>query len=114
SLIVFAAPKLLTDIKKVLILLDEPEADGGKGGRNKQPLAPRKGAVEEAKKRLDLAQSKVDILRDRVAWASRMLKKGYLSAEQVKVEKVLLEDALIILEKARSDHLQLLSTASGK
>jgi RNA polymerase sigma factor (sigma-70 family) len=113
SLIVFAAPRLLGDIKKVLLLLDEPAADAGKGESNKQPSGPRKGALAEAKRRLDRAQSKVDILRDRVAWASRMLKKGYLSAEQVKEETKRLEDALIFLDKAKSD-LQALSGGNGK
>jgi len=59
--------------------------------------------LEDAKRRLLLAQTDVDMWKDRVAWSERMVKKGYVTETRLQEEKALLKAAEAALEKAHRD-----------
>jgi hypothetical protein len=61
------------------------------------------GRFEELRSRIDDLESKVAMLKDRVAWSERMVKKGYLTASHVDAQRALLRQAEIDLEKARRE-----------
>jgi hypothetical protein len=67
----------------------------------KRPKVQRR--VEVMKLRLKLAESDVDHQKDRVQWAERMLKKGFLSGNQLKEEVRLLRELEIVLEEIEAD-----------
>jgi hypothetical protein len=58
---------------------------------------------EVPKLRLKLAEADVEQQRERVQWAKRMVKKGFLSANQLKDEERLLRELEIVLEEAEQD-----------
>jgi hypothetical protein len=59
--------------------------------------------VEEVKRQVALRKSKVEQLRDRVTWAARMVKKGFLSEAQLQADRAALAWAEMALERARKD-----------
>jgi hypothetical protein len=70
---------------------------------------PSREHVAEIQRRIALIESEVDILRDRVAWAQRMAKKGFLSDRQLDAERLRLQVAESVLDEAQKE-LQILST----
>jgi hypothetical protein len=59
--------------------------------------------VEKIRSRIALVESKVEMLKDRVAWSERMAKKGFLTSEQVKASREQLRQAEMALDGARKD-----------
>jgi hypothetical protein len=59
--------------------------------------------AEVSKLRLKLAEADVEQQRERVQWAKRMVKKGFLPANQLKDEERLLREFEIVLEEAVQD-----------
>jgi hypothetical protein len=59
--------------------------------------------AEVVKLRLRIAESDVEQQRERVQWAQRMLKKGFLSANELKEETRLLKELEIALAEAEED-----------
>jgi hypothetical protein len=53
------------------------------------------------KSQVGLLEADVEYLRDRVAWSERMVKKGFMPANQLKAERDSLRRAEIVLEAAR-------------
>jgi hypothetical protein len=58
---------------------------------------------EDAKDRVSAIESDVELLNDRVAWAERMLRKGFLSANQVEIERQNLRRAQTALDRAKKE-----------
>jgi hypothetical protein len=63
--------------------------------------APTPDRVDELKARLSLAESEVEMLKDRTSWAERMVKRGFISQEQLQADRARLQAAQIQLERAR-------------
>ena len=59
--------------------------------------------TEELRRRFLLAESDVEMWKDRVAWCERMVKKGYMSERQAKADQTRLEVAELALEQARRE-----------
>jgi hypothetical protein len=59
--------------------------------------------AEVMKLRLKIAESDVEQQRERVQWAQRMVKKGFLPANQLKEEVRLLSELEIVLAEAQGD-----------
>jgi hypothetical protein len=59
--------------------------------------------AEVMKLRLKLAESDVEQQRERVQWTQRMVKKGFLPANQLKEEVRLLRELEIVLAEAEAD-----------
>jgi RND family efflux transporter MFP subunit len=59
--------------------------------------------VNEIRSRIDALESDVAVMKDRVTWSERMLKKGYLSAQQAEADRALLEKLKLELERARKE-----------
>ena len=60
-------------------------------------------SVEVLKLRLGLAEADVEQQRERVQWSQRMVKRGFLPANQLKDELRLLRELEIALEEAKQD-----------
>jgi multidrug efflux pump subunit AcrA (membrane-fusion protein) len=56
-------------------------------------------ALKDVLGRTSMAESDLDMRRDRAAWAQRMVRKGYLTTSQAQAEQALLESARIALDK---------------
>jgi hypothetical protein len=69
----------------------------------KRPKGQIQKQAADLKSLIDLLETDVDALRDRVAWAERMAKKGFMSANQVQAERTELHRAELALDKARRD-----------
>jgi hypothetical protein len=67
----------------------------------KRPRDLVRKQASETKRRIILLESDVEMLKDRVAWAERMLRKGYLTEQQANAERLRLEAAQISLDEAR-------------
>jgi hypothetical protein len=67
----------------------------------KRPKMQRQAEV--LKLRLKLAEFDVEQQKERVQWAERMVKKGFLAANQLKEEIRLLKELEIVLEEAETD-----------
>jgi hypothetical protein len=104
SLIVFAKGRLLIAVRKLVIQLDIPTdrgkgkekargLDRGKGKEKARGLDTGRGEEKSAPDPLARAKEKVTMWRERVAWAVRMVKKGYLSKAQVQAEQARLKEA---------------------
>ena len=65
-----------------------------------QPIAERARAMLT---QLTLAESDVDAWKDRVAWSERMARKGFLSEQQLKADRLRLRLAEVTLDKARRE-----------
>jgi hypothetical protein len=61
--------------------------------------------AEDIKSVLPLLESEVELLRDRAAWAERMVKKGFMTERQAEAERLKLRSAEISLERARRELL---------
>jgi hypothetical protein len=59
--------------------------------------------AEEIKRRVALAENDVEMWKARVAWAERMVKKGYMTDTQLQGETAVLNSAQIVLERARKE-----------
>jgi hypothetical protein len=57
--------------------------------------------VEEIRRHIANAEADVESWKDRVAWAERMLKKGYMSATQLQAEQAQLTQSELALDAAR-------------
>lgn len=55
--------------------------------------------IEDVKQKLFTAQSNVELWKDRVSWAERMVKKGYMTDRQLQTETARLKDAEFALER---------------
>jgi outer membrane protein TolC len=64
--------------------------------------------VAELKGQVALFESEVERLQDRVAWAERMVKKGYMTNQQLRAEQAALQLAEMALTRARQDLANLL------
>src|SRR5262249_9757926 len=62
---------------------------------------PKNSPPAGAKRRIALAEAEVEQLKDRVAWAERMAKKGYLTRQAVEAEGAKLSRAEMALDEAR-------------
>lgn len=66
-----------------------------------------KGDYEQARQdvlgRLRLAESDREMWQDRVAWSGRMLKKGYLTSNQLQAEASQSDSSEIALDKVREE-----------
>jgi hypothetical protein len=80
----------------------------------KRPKDSGRQQTEQIKRAIPLIEADIVLLKDRVGWAERMLRKGYLSQRQVESERLRLKGAELALERARSQLDQLpLPTPSG-
>jgi hypothetical protein len=59
--------------------------------------------AEVLKLRLKIAESDIEQQRERVQWAQRMFKKGFLPANQLKEEVRLIRELEIALAEAEAD-----------
>ena len=62
---------------------------------------PKVQPAAGVKRRIALAEAEVEQLKDRVAWAERMAKKGYLTRQAVEAERAKLSRAEMALDEAR-------------
>ena len=62
---------------------------------------PKNSPPAGVKRRIALAEAEVEQLKDRVAWAERMAKKGYLTRQVVEAERAKLSRAEMALDEAR-------------
>jgi hypothetical protein len=69
----------------------------------KRPKDQVRKQLDKIKTQIALAESDVASIKDRVAWSERMAKKGYLSDQQVEVERVQLKRAEMALDTARRE-----------
>src|ERR1700693_3625381 len=53
----------------------------------KRPKEPGRQLTEHLKRAIPLIEADISLLKDRVGWAERMLRKGYLSQRQVEAER---------------------------
>jgi hypothetical protein len=73
----------------------------------KRPRDQAAKQPEDLKAQVAQAESDVEARKDRVAWAERMVRKGYLNDRQVEAERGQLRKAEMALEKARRELKQL-------
>jgi hypothetical protein len=69
----------------------------------KRPKDQIRKQVAEIKRKITLMESDVESRKDRVAWAERMAKKGYMSNQRVEAERLRLKVAESALEEARTE-----------
>jgi hypothetical protein len=60
-------------------------------------------SIEVLKLRIGLVEADIEQQRDRVQWSQRMVKRGFLAANQLKDETRLLRELEIALEEAKQD-----------
>jgi hypothetical protein len=60
-------------------------------------------SIEVLKLRIGLVEADIEQQRDRVQWSERMVKRGFLAANQLKDEIRLLRELEIALEEAKQD-----------
>jgi hypothetical protein len=64
----------------------------------KRAKGPSPRHVEEVRRQAQLARSDLEMWKDRVAWAERMVKKGYLTERQLQADQARLKDTEAALE----------------
>jgi RND family efflux transporter MFP subunit len=69
----------------------------------KRPAHLDRKQVEILQAHIVLLESDVTALKDRVAWSERMVKKGYLTEQQVQAERARLKKAELDLDRARTE-----------
>jgi hypothetical protein len=70
----------------------------------KRPKGPSRQQVEAAlKERVALAEAEVEQLKERVAWVTRMARKGFVAEQQLEADKAALQVAEVILDRARRE-----------
>jgi type II secretory pathway component GspD/PulD (secretin) len=96
SLVIQGTAEEIAKIKDLAALLDRPaervrgdKVDEAQRKRLEDALRELGGlqTEEDLKARLDLAKLDVEMSEDRVAWAERMNKKGYLTATQLEADR---------------------------
>jgi HlyD family secretion protein len=65
--------------------------------------ADYKQALKDVQGRIKLAESDLEMLRERASWSERMLKKGYLSRSQVESENAKLRSGELLREKVQEE-----------
>jgi outer membrane protein TolC len=65
--------------------------------------ARQQAGRENARSVVELAESELEMWKERVAWSERMVKKGYLTERQLQTERAALKQAETVLEKARRE-----------
>jgi hypothetical protein len=60
-------------------------------------------AVEDVRNAVSLLESEAELLKERVAWAERMFRKGFLSKQQVEGEHIGLQRVEMALDRARRE-----------
>ncbi|MBL8792454.1 MAG: efflux RND transporter periplasmic adaptor subunit [Planctomycetia bacterium] len=60
-------------------------------------------SLKDVQGRLKLADSDLEMLRERASWSERMLKKGYLSRSQVEAENAKLRSGELLREKVQEE-----------
>jgi hypothetical protein len=58
---------------------------------------------EDLKTLVGLIESDVELLKDRVSWAERMVRKGYLTDQGAQAERLRLKKAEVALERAQRE-----------
>jgi hypothetical protein len=61
----------------------------------------RKELTADVQQQLKSAEAGLEQFKDRVAWAQRMLQKGYLSQQQLQADRTRLKDAVAALDNLR-------------
>jgi len=69
----------------------------------KRPRDRNPKRVEEIKSQVALLESEVEMLQDRVTWADRMVRKGYMTDQQLRAERETLKLVEKALNRARKD-----------
>ena len=69
--------------------------------------------IEDVKRQIALTEADLEMRKDRVAWAERMLKKGFMSEAQVKGDRMELTKTEINLDFLRRELQSLSSDPSG-
>jgi hypothetical protein len=69
----------------------------------KRIKSPGRESAAEMQRRITLIESEVEVLRERVGWAQRMVKKGFLSDRQLDAERLRLQAAESALGEARRE-----------
>jgi hypothetical protein len=69
----------------------------------KRPKEQIRKQLEDVKARIVFIESDIESLKDRVAWAERMAKKGYMTDQQVQAERARLKRAEAALDRARRE-----------
>src|SRR5262249_3463480 len=87
-----------SDIKTAEIALQLAELDLKKYREGDYPQA-----LKDVDGRISMAQSDVEMQRDRAAWAQRMVKKGYQTASQAQAEQSKLEGFDLTLRKVQEE-----------
>jgi hypothetical protein len=59
--------------------------------------------IEDARRRVSQGEADVEGWKERIAWSERMVKKGYLTDRHLQEEKVALQAAESLLDRARKD-----------
>jgi hypothetical protein len=67
----------------------------------KRSKEPGRKQMEHLKRVIPMIEADIATLKDRVGWAERMLRKGYLTERQVEAERLRLKEAELALETAR-------------
>jgi predicted nucleic acid-binding Zn-ribbon protein len=86
---------------------------GAETDRIREALTKLENRYDELKGRLRLAQSDLEMSRDRAAWSERMLRKKYVSRQQHQADKARHEAAAAALARVRRE-LQDLLGGPGK
>jgi hypothetical protein len=69
--------------------------------RNLVPKGPNPNQIQDLKDQIALLQSDVDRWRDRVGWSERMMRKGFVSQNQLLDEREWLQRAELALQRAQ-------------
>jgi hypothetical protein len=117
SIIVMGQADDLQAIEAVIKRLDELPAAAPKDDRRPGLLLPeeinklREAALADIQGRIAIAQADLEMWKERLAWSERMVKKGFLTAQQAAQEQARLKTAELLLEKLRQE-LKALTGAS--
>jgi hypothetical protein len=63
----------------------------------------REVLAKDLRGRVALAQSDLEMWRDRAAWSQRMAKKGFMTRAQAEADRARADSAAVALERARAD-----------
>jgi hypothetical protein len=69
----------------------------------KRPKDAGRQRAAEVKRRITSIAADVDHWRERVAWAERMVRQGFLSAQRVEADRTRLREAEAALDRARKE-----------
>ena len=104
SIVLLAEPDDLERIESIIMRLDVVGGEKKKTKpENTRPEEKGPREPEKAKEQVALAEANLEQTRERVAWAERMVKLGYMSAAQAVVERSRLASAEVLLAQARKE-----------